>query len=308
MVSESHTLELEKFTEIIRRLKRMERLVQGVAMAPARRIGGNATTNRGTPIRVGTAAQGLDLRPATLCKNPRTLSILWDEYINGVGGRLPAQQFTRIQRGAKFVKSNYCNRKPFWTCMERLIDKGYQQEAALARIGRVYDGCVTKILKAMRKDERNGGHPQCAPTKPRKGSLVRGVKRSLVRGVKQPRIGDFTGFTVPAELGPVPPSNEGRLIAMRMETREANRRLARGRFDTTREEESTESEEESDESNGCAAGDLCGMKGTPLTSFHKCKVCKKTVHSFMCCEKWDEDGNYWCKKCGYPRQMDAEEV
>ena len=172
MVSESHTLELEKFTEIQRTLRRIERLVKDVARMPARRISGGVdrnTTDRGTVVRVGAAnAQGQDIRPATLCRNPKTLSILWEEYLNGIGGRLPAQQFTREQRGVLSVRANYCNRKGFWDCMQRLIDKGYTEAAALARISRVYQGSITHILKAIRKDERNGGHPQCEPTRRRR--------------------------------------------------------------------------------------------------------------------------------------------
>jgi hypothetical protein len=47
--------------------------------------------------------------------------------------------------------------------MQRLIDKGLTEAAAMARIGRVYEGSVTQILKAMAKDERNGGHRHLEP-------------------------------------------------------------------------------------------------------------------------------------------------
>jgi hypothetical protein len=50
MVAEAQTYEMEKFTEIVRRLRRMEGLVKGIANSPARPI---------------TA-----IRPATLCRNP----------------------------------------------------------------------------------------------------------------------------------------------------------------------------------------------------------------------------------------------
>ena len=76
-VSESHTLEMESFTELKRTLRRIERLVKDAARMPARRIsnlGGvdRNTTDRGTVVRVGAAnAQGQDFRPATLCRNSR---------------------------------------------------------------------------------------------------------------------------------------------------------------------------------------------------------------------------------------------
>ena len=93
MVSEIQSLEMVKFTEIDRRLRRMESLLKTVANSPGQTIN-SARTDRGTVIGVGTAtsaaAQGGDSRPATLCRNPRSLSILWSEYLNGIGGRKSA--------------------------------------------------------------------------------------------------------------------------------------------------------------------------------------------------------------------------
>jgi hypothetical protein len=151
-----------KFTEIDRRLRRMEALLKSVANSPGRTIG---RTNRGTAIRVGAAAQGGDSRPATLCRNPRTLSILWSEYMNGIGGRKPAQQFTREERGLRCVKQNYYFRKPFWTAMQRLVDKGYTESVAMGKIEKVYDKCgsITNVLRKMLIDERNGGHRHLSP-------------------------------------------------------------------------------------------------------------------------------------------------
>lgn len=164
MVSEIQVHEMEKFSEIERRLRRMETIVRAISAAPARPIG--PATPRGTPIRVGALAadggaetQG-DLRPATLSSNPRTLSVLWDEYVNGIGGRLPASEFTSRQRNTRATKPNFCHRRPFWAIMVRLIDSGCTVATAMARVHRVYDrfGCLTEMLKAMKIDERNGGH------------------------------------------------------------------------------------------------------------------------------------------------------
>ena len=60
-----------------------------------------------------------------------------------------------MQRGVRSVKSNYCNRKPFWTCMQRLIDKGYTEAAAMAKIKRVYTGSVTRMSKMEDTDILN---------------------------------------------------------------------------------------------------------------------------------------------------------
>ena len=346
-LSKLHSLEnldIAKFSEQEKRLKRIEAICRTFSLAPATSIGRRSTRDierRGQPLD--------DHRPATLHKSPRSLQVLWDEYVNGIANAKPASEFSDKERGR--VAVTYSRRKVFWDAMNRMIRNfSYTRETALARVERIYGhyGSVTKQLNQLRIHENAGGHHELGGTyRPEDGPPVsvkgnrggRAVggggrkrsrlqqrakqranprkkrRRSLVQGLSscQPRIGSFTGFTIPARLGRPPPTNTGRLNTMLMETREARRKAGRGRFHTTREEESkseskTEESKTTDESNGCAAGDLCGMKGTPLRSFHKCKVCKKTVHSFMCCEKWDEDGNYWCKKCGYPREMDAEEV
>ena len=98
IVSEIQSLEMVKFTEIDRRLRRMEALLKSISESPARAIG-SQRTDRGTVIRVGDVLQGGDTRPATLSRNPKMLSTLWDEYINGVCGRKPAKQFTWEERG-----------------------------------------------------------------------------------------------------------------------------------------------------------------------------------------------------------------
>ena len=86
------------------------------------------------------------------------LAFLWDEYQNGVGGRKPAREFTREERGR--CKAVYSQRKPFWECMERQIDRGTTKTVALNRVMQVYEhhGSVTKKLIAIRKDEKRGGH------------------------------------------------------------------------------------------------------------------------------------------------------
>lgn len=49
-----------------------------------------------------------------------------------------------------------------------------------------------------------------------------------------------------------------------------------------------------DESNSCAAGALCKMRGTAVTvtadgfAIHKCMNCDQPVHGILCGVKWDE--------------------
>ncbi len=102
-----------------------------------------------------------DPRPALLCKTPRTLSVLWDEYQNGIGGNKPARLFTPRERGntANGVKHKYHDRKVIWKCMERLIRAGCTEQEAIHQIVGVYgDITITNLVRAMRPHENNGGH------------------------------------------------------------------------------------------------------------------------------------------------------
>jgi hypothetical protein len=77
--------------------------------------------------------------------------------VNGLGGSKPARDFNRVERGR--VKFKYARRLIVWKCIKRLVVGGCNLNTALMRIKRVYEeGSVTDTIKAMRKDERNGGH------------------------------------------------------------------------------------------------------------------------------------------------------
>ena len=120
------------------------------------------TTRRGTEIRDG-GNSSTARRPATLCQRPKFLHVLWDEWLKGVDGRLPAKEFVPSQRGEKSVKYLFCLRKPFWKCMERLIDNGYTAPEALELINDLYPGTVTEKLKALKRHEKLGGHHRLCP-------------------------------------------------------------------------------------------------------------------------------------------------
>ena len=118
-------------------------------------------TRRGSEVLTGTPAQGQDARPATLSPRPKLLSVLWDEWVNGIGGRLPAKDFSPRQQ-EKF-KVRYGHQKIFWDCMQHLIDNGCTSETALQRLSRIYRGTITQILTAMQRDKQRGGHNQLCP-------------------------------------------------------------------------------------------------------------------------------------------------
>ena len=148
--------EVTEFADMKRRMKKLERMIHAISVSPARVVGA-ATTRRGTPIRIGTAPPPDDPRPATLSRAPRTLHALWDEWMNGIGGRKPARLFTLRERGA--CKHLYSKRRKFWSCVERMLDGGTTLLVAIRRIYGVYGYLsVTDILKKLGRDESNGGH------------------------------------------------------------------------------------------------------------------------------------------------------
>lgn len=133
----------------------MNRNMTRYSMQPVRRIGPapvNAAPN------VGGGAQGIDAR-AKLAPHPRTLLLLWHEYLYGLEGNKPAKDFTSTERGR--VKFKYCRRKNFWTVMARLINAGFTELSAIDKIHQAYGNnlAVSTILNRMARDKRDGGHP-----------------------------------------------------------------------------------------------------------------------------------------------------
>ena len=100
------------------------------------------------------AGRGGTLFVASLSPNPRTLYILWDEYMNGVGGRKPAKDFTRQERGR--VKFKYHRRRHVWNVVACLVDGGVSADVALDIIYAVYGvgSSVTSIINQMIQDKQ----------------------------------------------------------------------------------------------------------------------------------------------------------
>ena len=167
--NEIQTLQRSEFAEMKNRIRRLEDRIRVLQNAPARVMAGTVSrrdptrTSRGVLIREGNPDQGQDTRPVTLTRNPKLLSAIWDEYQNGTGGRKPAREFTRAERGR--CKAVYSQRKPFWVCMERQMNRGDTVLTALNRINSIYSvfGSVTKMLIAIRRDEKRGGHTLLNP-------------------------------------------------------------------------------------------------------------------------------------------------
>jgi hypothetical protein len=99
---------------------------------------------------------------ATLSPNPRTLSLLWQEYQFGIGGRRPARSFTAKERGR--VKHMYHRRKVVWDVLDTLVrGAGMTAPHAIEKIYSVYgvnQSNLLSLMNRMRVDRKRGGHPE----------------------------------------------------------------------------------------------------------------------------------------------------
>ena len=92
-------------------------------------------------------------RPAELSPNPKSLFVLWDEYMVGIGGRLPAKDFNTKQRGGQ-TKHRYHRRKIVWDQILKMVNLGYSSATAIDAIYVKYGGraSVTKIIDKMKAE------------------------------------------------------------------------------------------------------------------------------------------------------------
>lgn len=96
---------------------------------------------------------------STLSPHPRNLSLLWQEYEHGIGGRKAARLFSREERGR--VKHKFCRRNVVWSCIAELVRAGLTSQVACDRIYQVYGqrASVTQIIGRMKRDKQNGSLP-----------------------------------------------------------------------------------------------------------------------------------------------------
>ena len=128
--------------------------VHRIAVTPGRRITPGTTANAAGAPRAAEGNLIVELSPT-----PRSLYALWTEYTQGIGNRKPAKDFTPSQRGR--VRHTYSRRKIVWDCIAKHVNAGYTVETAIGRILQCYgyNQSVTNIIKAMKRDKKDGGHP-----------------------------------------------------------------------------------------------------------------------------------------------------
>ena len=100
---------------------------------------------------------------AQLVDHQKTLSILWREWMFGIGQNKPAVNFTPQERNNDQNKNKYLKRKPFWLLLGRMVNANIHADAACERVFEVYSlvaGAtnISSILEAIRKDKQNDVH------------------------------------------------------------------------------------------------------------------------------------------------------
>jgi hypothetical protein len=151
----------------------LNRNINRIAMAPARRITGHVAAGKNAaPAGQNVAPLGpagnnfqqagpanIVVGGGTLSPLPRTLYDLWVEYQTGIGGRKAARNFTARERRAD--KYRYYRRMHVWDIVANLVNAGFQARVVVDRIYGHYGANkpVTRIIKDIMQDKRNGGLP-----------------------------------------------------------------------------------------------------------------------------------------------------
>jgi hypothetical protein len=141
----------------------MNRSMTRYSMQPVRPLGPNrnATATATTATTNIGGNEGVD-STTKLAAHPRTLLLLWHEYLYGLEGNKAAKDFTQVERGR--AKFKYCRRKCFWSVMSRLVNAGFTELIAIDKIHQAYGVklSVSAVLNKMQRDKKNGGHPNLA--------------------------------------------------------------------------------------------------------------------------------------------------
>ena len=134
----------------------MNRNINRYAIMPTRVVGRRADARA-----VGDEVAGDDddvvVITASLSYHPRTLLLLWNEWMYGLEGRKAAKYFTAYERGR--CRHKFSRRRHVWSRVARLVQGGYTAETTVSRIRQCYgvSKSVSGIIEAMKKDKADGG-------------------------------------------------------------------------------------------------------------------------------------------------------
>ena len=153
----------ERFHQEMRRMNRnllhIRRglMVGGGRQRPAAAVVDDTTGPDGNIAPIDTTCT------AQLVDHPKTLSILWREWMFGIGRNKPAVNFTPRERNNDQNKNKYLKRKPFWLLLGRMVNSGLHSDAACKRVFEVYTlvaGAtnMSAILAAIQQDRTKDVH------------------------------------------------------------------------------------------------------------------------------------------------------
>ena len=97
---------------------------------------------------------------AKLVDRPKTLEVIWREYVSGVNGTKPAREYNDADRAKNSTK--FCRRKVLWDIVSDWVWAGKTPEQAMAVMYRLYHPVVSvsRILDGLAKKKKTGGHPE----------------------------------------------------------------------------------------------------------------------------------------------------
>ena len=150
----------ERFHQEMRRMNRnLLHIRRGMMVGGGRQhpavVVDDTTGPDGNIVPVDTTAQLVD--------HPKSLSILWKEWMFGIGRNKPAVNFTPQERNNDQNKNKYLKRKPFWLLLGRMVNANIHADAACERVFEVYTVVagatnMSSILKAIQQDRAKDVH------------------------------------------------------------------------------------------------------------------------------------------------------
>ena len=148
-------VELEASTAKLQHaVKVVNRNVQQLMRSSA--VGGGVRRGAAVPLTITTRSQN----NAILMDRPKSLHMLWNEYMFGIGGSKPAKEYTPQESHGVKNKDKYNMRKQFWLKCAEMVHAGWDANEAINQFYQVYNHghylCqnLTQILKAIKKDAR----------------------------------------------------------------------------------------------------------------------------------------------------------
>jgi hypothetical protein len=147
---------MKKIDLVNANVKRIGNQPAQMMVAAATRRDENLNLLAGVVVRAGGGGMLHEPPIASLSPMPRNLFELWREYQHGIGGRKPACEFSRVEKGR--VKHKYHRRNVVWLIIENLVRLGFTAETAIDRIHAIYGSqtSVTEIINQLKTHKKAG--------------------------------------------------------------------------------------------------------------------------------------------------------